>query len=144
MLFETNFKIRSYHTDGFGHVNNARHLELLEEARWRFAEEIGLVKLLRQQQLGFIIIDMRIRFRLPVVEGDTIRIETSLVTLGSASGDVQQLVRKVDSPRIAVWSTFHFILIDRNNGQSIAIEGSIREALLEILEKKPIVVASQH
>jgi len=138
MLFESTFKIRSYHTDGFGHVNNARHLELLEEARWRFAEEIGLVPLLRVQQLGFIIIDMRIRFRTPVFDGDTIRIETSLVTLGSASGDVQQVVRKANSPTISVWSTFHFILIERKSGQSVPIENSIRDILLGILEKKPV------
>ncbi len=28
--------VRNYHLDGYGHVNNARHLEFFEEARWAF------------------------------------------------------------------------------------------------------------
>lgn len=28
--------VRNYHLDGYGHVNNARYLEFLEEARWAF------------------------------------------------------------------------------------------------------------
>ncbi len=28
--------VRNYHLDGYGHVNNARYLEFLEEARWTF------------------------------------------------------------------------------------------------------------
>jgi len=27
-------KVRNYHLDRFGHVNNARYLEFLEEGRW--------------------------------------------------------------------------------------------------------------
>ena len=86
MIHESKFTIRTFHTDAFGHVNNSRYVELLEEARWLFAEDIGLVKLLREQGLGFIIIDMRLRFRAPVHEGETIRVETSLVAIGSQGG----------------------------------------------------------
>lgn len=32
-------KVRGYHVDVFGHVNHARYLEFLEEARWAFFEE---------------------------------------------------------------------------------------------------------
>lgn len=65
MIHETQFKIRTFHTDAFGHVNNSRHLELLEEARWQYAEHIGLLNLLAERKLGFIIMDMRLRFRAP-------------------------------------------------------------------------------
>ena len=30
--------VRNYHLDGYGHVNNARSLEVLEEARCAFFE----------------------------------------------------------------------------------------------------------
>ncbi len=134
MIHETHFKIRTFHTDAFGHVNNSRHLELLEEARWQYAEQIGLLELLAQQQLGFIIIDMRIRFREPVFEGDTTRVLTSLISLGSASGEVEQLVFKTGRDQVAVKSLFHFILIDRKSGASVPIEAAIRELLLSVVE----------
>ncbi len=128
MIHATDITIRTFHTDAFGHVNNSRYLELFEEARWRYAEDIGLIQLLKQQNLGFIIMDLRLRFRKPVFEGSQVTIKTSLDMLGSASGEVhQQLQVGPGSP--AVKGTFHFILIDRDNGKSVPIDGAIRELL---------------
>ena len=39
MIFTTIIKIRGYHLDAYGHVNNARWVELLEEARWQWLDE---------------------------------------------------------------------------------------------------------
>ena len=137
MIHQAEFKIRTYHTDAFGHVNNARYLELLEEARWQFADSINLVDLLREKELGFIIMDLRIRFREPVCEGDKIIVDTSLITLGTASGEVQQYVRRSGNDKIATNCLSHFILIERASGRSVAIEGEIRELLLRIIESEP-------
>ncbi len=139
MIFESEFTIRTFHTDGFGHVNNARYLELLEESRWQFAEHIDLVPLLAESHLGFIIMDMRLRFRAPVVEGDLIAVETSLITLGSASGEVRQIVKKKGDTSVATRCLSHFILIDRNDGRSVPIDGAIRKLLLGIIEHQRAV-----
>ncbi len=136
MVHETAFPIRTFHTDSFGHVNNAKYLELLEEARWQYAEDNGLMKLLTRDNLGFIIIDMRLRFRDEVVEGDRIVVSTQLLTLGSGSGEVEQLVRKDGQRKIALKSLFHFILVDRETRTPAAIEGDIRELLLGVIAKK--------
>lgn len=135
MIHETKFKIRTFHVDAFQHVNNSRYVELLEEARWRFAEDIELIELLAQRNLGFIIIDMRVRFRNPIAEGDEIRVMTSLNALGTASGDVQQIVYKNDESRVALKSLFHFILIDRATAKSVPIDGDIRDLLMGIIER---------
>ena len=128
MIHATEIMIRTFHTDAFGHVNNSRYLELLEEARWRYAEDIGLIELLKERNLGFIIMDLRLRFRKPVYEGNQVTIKTSLDTLGTASGEVlQQIHCGPGSP--AVKGEFHFILIDRDNGKSVPIDGAIRELL---------------
>ena len=134
MIHESTFAIRTYHTDAFGHVNNSRYLELLEEARWQFSENIGLTPLLRERSLGFIIVEMQVKFRLPVFEGDSISVLTSLETLGSSSGEVRQMVIRGDDRRVALKSLFHFILISRENARSVPIEGEIRDLLLEIIE----------
>lgn len=138
MIHETNFKIRTFHTDAFGHVNNARYLEILEEARWQFADSIQLVDLLREQQLGFIIMDLRIRFREPVSEGDEICVATSLITLGTASGEVKQWVTRKGRSKIATSCLSHFILIERGSGRSVPIEGKIRELLMRIIESESV------
>lgn len=136
MPFESRFKIRTFHADSFGHVNNARYLELLEEARWQFAEHHGLIELLNEQNLGFIIMQMNLRFRLAVVEGDTIQVLTRLVTLGTALGEVEQVIRKEGSGKVAAKSLFHFVLIDRTSGASVPIAGKIRSLLLNVIEPR--------
>jgi thioesterase-3 len=134
MRHHSEFEIRTFHTDAFGHVNNARYLEILEEARWRYAEQIGLVPLLRDSQLGFIIIDLQIRFRSPVAEGDSIAVTTRLVSLGTSCGEVLQTVcRKSEPNRIATRCLSHFILIERASGRSIPIDGNIRKLLENVV-----------
>ena len=134
MIHQANFQIRTFHCDAFGHVNNSRHTELLEESRWQYAEAIQLLPMLKRLDVGFIIMDMRVRFRAPVFEGETVQVATCLKTLGSTSGEVEQLMYKPDGS-LAIKSLFHFILIDRNNDNaSVAIDGEIRKLLIDVLE----------
>lgn len=133
MIHQTKIAIRTFHTDAFGHVNNSRYLEIFEEARWRYAEDIGLTSLLRRRNLGFIIMDLRLRFRKPVNEGDEIIIKTWLDTLGTASGEVKQTAQR-GSESAAVTGLFHFILIDRDTSKSVPIDGEIRQLLLGLVE----------
>ena len=136
MSFESTFTIRTFHTDSFGHVNNARYPELLEEARWQYAEHHGLIDMLIEENLGFNIMQMNLRFRRPVIEGDTIQVLTRIITLGIASGEVEQLIKKQGQDKLAAKSLFHFVLIDRNSGASVPNASKIRELLLKIIQPR--------
>lgn len=76
-----NVRVRNYHLDGYGHVNNARYLEFLEEARWAFFEEHGLLSEID----GFMLVVVRtdIRYRRAAVDGDILRFEGRLKELTS-------------------------------------------------------------
>ena len=142
MRHESSFNIRTFHTDAFGHINNARYLEILEEARWQYAEEIGLIELLRESELGFIIMDLRIQFRRPVTEGDSICVQTQLITLGTASGEVLQKVSRVGEEKLSTRCLSHFILIERETGRSVPIDGPIRQRLEEVIQPECASVRS--
>ncbi len=45
MIHTTEIKIRGYHLDLYGHVNHARYLEFLEDARWGMMESGGSLDL---------------------------------------------------------------------------------------------------
>ena len=47
-------KVRGYHVDIYGHVNNARYVEFLEEARWAFAEDSLDLAQWQEQGIGFL------------------------------------------------------------------------------------------
>ena len=38
-ISHVSMRVRGYHLDGYGHVNNARYLEFMEEGRWAFFDE---------------------------------------------------------------------------------------------------------
>ena len=74
-------RVRNYHLDGYGHVNNARYLEFLEEARWAFFEEHGLLSEI--DGLMLVVVRTDIRYRRAAVEGDILRFEGRLKDLTS-------------------------------------------------------------
>jgi acyl-CoA thioesterase FadM len=74
---------------------------LQEEARWQYAESIGLVTRLAERNLDFIIVDLRVWFRIPIFEGEQIKVTNCLKTLGSTSGEVEQLVYKHGGSKVA-------------------------------------------
>ena len=74
-------RVRNYHLDGYGHVNNARYLEFLEEARWAFFEEHGLLSEI--DGLMLVVVRTDIRYRRAAVDGDILRFEGRLKELTS-------------------------------------------------------------
>lgn len=81
MAFETKIAVRGYHCDAYGHVNNARYLELFEEARWRALEESGALASIAQMNLLFFVVNLNVSFKKPVEIGD-ITIRTSMTETG--------------------------------------------------------------
>ncbi len=71
------FTVTGDMTDDYGHVNNARYLDLYEMARWEVLEKSGMgremVKKIRQ---GPVIMEVTVRFRRELVSGEKITIET--------------------------------------------------------------------
>jgi len=58
----TEIKVRGYHLDVFSHVNNARYLEFLEEARWSVLEESGFMEYMFESDIAFIVVNINIDF----------------------------------------------------------------------------------
>ena len=56
--------IREQHLDTFGHVNNAKYLEILEEARWDLISRngYGLEEVLRRR-IGPTILEINLKFQ---------------------------------------------------------------------------------
>lgn len=69
--------IREGHLDTFGHVNNARYLDLYEEARWDLITNNGY-GLQRVQELkqGPVILDLNLTFKKEITNREEITIET--------------------------------------------------------------------
>lgn len=63
-VYEYELTILEQHLDTFGHVNNAKYLELYEEARWDLLTQnkMGLKEIM-QNQLGPVLLDLQLTFK---------------------------------------------------------------------------------
>ncbi len=105
-------QIREHHLDTFGHVNNAKYLELFEEARWEMITSRGFgLEQIRQQQVGPVILKAEVLYRRELKNREQIRIETTLEEYRGLFGQLRQIVYRQDGQlacnaqlKIAMWN----------------------------------------
>lgn len=78
MQTTTEIKVRGYHVDHFGHVNHARYLEFLEEARWQYLEKNQLLEPIHRNGAFHVVSAVDIKYRHPLRPGDVLSIETKI------------------------------------------------------------------
>ena len=123
-----NIRVRNYHLDGYGQVNNARYLEFLEEARWAFFEEHGLLSEI--DGLMLVVVRTDIRYRRAAVDGDILRFEGRLKELTSRHIILTQNI-VLPSGKNAVEAESTLMVVSAESGRSI----SIPEPLFTLLKQ---------
>ena len=88
----TEITVRNYHVDHFGHVNHARYVEFLEEARWQYLESNGLLTPLHELGDLHVVADLMVRYLRGARMGEQLRIETEVTGRSSSSFTVGQTV----------------------------------------------------
>ncbi|WP_025323760.1 acyl-CoA thioesterase [Deferrisoma camini] len=129
----TRIKVRGYHLDLYGHVNNARYLEFLEEGRWSWVEERGDLAGFMKGGYGFSVVNININYRRPAFLGDELEILTSLKGLGNRSGVVRQVVRLAGTDTVVAEADVTFVVVSAQTGRAVPLDGEVR-ALLAGLE----------
>ncbi len=125
-------RVRGYHIDFFGHVNNARYLEFLEEARWRFFEEPGGRIAFSRLNMDFVVANINISYRHAAVMGDDLTIETHMKEIRRSSAVLEQIVRLAGQDLRVVEADVTFVFLDSDSGTVLPISGEIL-ALLKAL-----------
>ncbi len=126
-------KVRGFHTDMFGHVNNARYLEFLEEARWEFLEDHLEYKKWQKLDRAFIVVNINISYRQPSVLSDLLEIESYVSKIGNKSGTIHQNIYKKDSRIKITDADITFVVINTKTNKSVQIEGDIKETFQNLL-----------
>jgi len=129
-------KIRGFHLDLYGHVNNARYLELMEEARWVYFEEMVDYSLFQERGWAFVIVNYNINYRYPATIGDFLRIETSLKHAGNKSVVMHQELYLNETDRLVVDADVTFVIMDQKTQRAIPIEGELRDMLVQVTAKE--------
>ncbi|QHM70153.1 YbgC/FadM family acyl-CoA thioesterase [Mixta intestinalis] len=127
---QTLIKVRGYHLDVYQHVNNARYLEFLEEARWAWLEKREAFHWLMENQLAFVVVNININYRRPARLGDELVITSRLLQLNSKSGVIAQEITLASQPEtLVVDATLTFVCIDLETQKALPLEGDLRARL---------------
>ncbi|QKJ86178.1 Thioesterase [Paramixta manurensis] len=130
---QTTIKVRGYHLDVYQHVNNARYLEFLEEARWEWLERLDSFHWLVENRMAFVVVNININYRRPAVMGDVLSIESKLLQLNGKSGVIGQNITLANDHTPVADATLTFVCIDLSSQKALPLEGELKmrmEAML--------------
>jgi len=127
----TEIRVRGYHADFYGHVNNARYLEFFEEDRWaRLESHIDLMKW-AARGLGFLVVNINVNYRKAVQVGHTVVVTTGIEQVNQKSAVLKQEIQFKGSGEVAADALITFVIID-SSGKAVPLEGDILEELMMI------------
>lgn len=137
MPHHTHLTVRGYHLDVYRHVNNARYLEFLEEARWDYFDHNGLAEFFRNSRYGMAIVHIDIHYRRAALLGDRLEIETAFAQTDARQAVISQTIRKTGSPRILAEARVSFMLIDQTTGRAIRFPAELQQAIAAHIPSNP-------
>ena len=135
MSHKSKIKVRGFHLDVYQHVNNARYLEFLEEARWAYLEESGDIEYFQSLGLAWVIVNININYRAAATMGQTLEIKTQLSRVGGKSAVFHQEIRVQDTEIVVADANMTFVVMDQKTGKAIAIDGPLKERMQEHLNE---------
>lgn len=130
---QTTIKVRGYHLDVYQHVNNARYLEFLEEARWAWLEETESFHWMTTNHLAFIVVNININYRRPAVLGDVLLVSSKVQQLNGKSGVIAQTVTLQPGGEVVADALLTFVCIDLRSQKAQPIAGELRLRLEAML-----------
>ncbi len=129
MLHTITIKIRGYHLDLFGHVNNARYLEFLEEARWAAFEKSVDLEQMARRGWAFTVVNININYRRPALMNDVLRVETRIAEWRRRSAVIRQEVVNAQSGETVADADVTFVIFDTQKQQTALLEGELLEKM---------------
>jgi len=118
----TQITVRGYHEDRFGHVNNARYLEFLEEGRWAHLEAHRIDEaFFREHHVFPVVVRLTISYRRPARAGDVLVVTTRLAKRGSRRVVLAQEGRFASSDEICVEAQVTAVFLDESTGRPVAL-----------------------
>ena len=127
-------KIRGYHLDLFRHVNNARYLEFLEEARWSLLESRGSLAFFENSHYTLAVVNINIDYRRAAYMGEVLCITTTMKTIGNRSCVMRQLVTLKGADTVIADADVAFVIVDTGTEKAAVLEGELRTIMERLAE----------
>lgn len=125
--------VRFMDIDALQHVNNARYLNFLEEARIAYSQELlGIFNTIKE--LNVLVARVEIDFMRPILYGEKVKIHTRISRMGNKSFVFDSVIvsskNGVDTVNAHALQTL--VAFDVKTSRTIAIPEKLRSDILEI------------
>lgn len=124
----TEIKVRGYHADFYGHVNNARYLEFFEEDRWAQLESKIDLRKWAEKGLIFLVVNINVNYRRAVPVGEILNVTTKLDKIGNRSVVLKQEIMVKESKAVAADALITFVIAD-STGRAVSMDGEMRKEM---------------
>jgi thioesterase-3 len=125
-------KVRGFHIDIFSHVNNARYLEFMEEARWVIIDKYIGLKRMQSKGIIFVVVNININYRKPASMGDILELFLGLTKIGGKSAVFYQEIRLKETDTVVADAQVTFVFTDKNTGKAVKMDDDIKRLLAKI------------
>ena len=132
-MVTTNIKVRGYHLDQHGHVNNVRYMEFLEEARYDLLDpHEDLLLTWKEKGVLLFIVNININYLQPAFLGDLLRVETGISKIGRKSGIIHQEIWKKGSKTPIINADVTFVAMNTRTGKAMPFEAELHSCIQAI------------
>ena len=122
-------KVRGFHIDIFSHVNNARYLEFMEEARWVIIDKYIGIKRMQTKGIIFVVVNININYRRPASMGDILELYLGLAKIGGKSAVFHQEIRLKGTDTVVADVQVTFVFADKITGKAVKIDDEIKRLI---------------
>jgi acyl-CoA thioester hydrolase len=117
--------------DAQGHVNNTRYGTYIESARLAYLQHLGLWDGKDFHNLGVIVADVHITYRLPLFYGQQIEVGARVSHIGGKSMKFEFTIRDIESKSICATAETINVGFDYTNEVSTPISDQWRKTISE-------------
>jgi acyl-CoA thioester hydrolase len=113
--------------DSMGHVNNAKYVSYLEEARVRWM--LGVEGVSMSDRIAPVVANTNINYRLPIVWPNDIVVELFVERLGNSSVTIgHRIVDQQDNSKLYSDGNVVVVWMDTQTGKSAPLPDAVRNA----------------
>ncbi len=128
---QLNIRIDWSEMDLFGHINNVMFAKYIQAGRVKYVEEIGVMKMLAENKIGFMLASSSLQYKKPLHYPGEITVCTRCEFIKNTSFGIQH---KILDHQNEIAAEAHDILVmyDFNKNEKILIPDTIKKSMLDL------------
>ncbi len=123
-------QVRYGDLDPQGHVNNARYMTYMEQARVGYIQHLGLWKGGSFMDFGIILAEAQITFKAPILYGQQVQVGVRVTRLGNKSLTMDYLLEEGHTGEEFATGSSILVAYDYREGSTIPIPDDWRQTIV--------------